>query len=348
MSQPTSQEPPDTPDKISPSDTLPEVSPPSAGFLVQLFVIPGIIVLVIVMVWLLFNWLAFMGGDPQSYLAEMRQNKANSWQQAYNLSEELRQNEQHRHDAVLAASIADFLGDLLDQPLPPATGGRQQFQRDPRSEEIRRRGFLCKTLGEFYVTDAALPVLIRAASTHDEEDDLRVRLAALEAIALLAENAKDRTALQDPALMALLLEASQNPDHKIRLRAAFGLAAVGSDEAVGRLQQMLDEPQHVDVHYNVATGLARHGNIACIDMLQEMLNPDEPRSVADEPSDDARQFKRTMILLNGLKAIRRLAEVNGTADLSSLIGPVQKLADSALARQVRVEAKLTLAALQQR
>ncbi|MDH3718536.1 MAG: hypothetical protein OES79_10495, partial [Planctomycetota bacterium] len=88
--------------------------------------------------------------------------------------------------------------------------------------------------------------------------------------------------------------------------------------------------------------------IACIDMLQEMLNPDEPRSVADEPSDDARQFKRTMILLNGLKAIRRLAEVNGTADLSSLIGPVQKLADSALARQVRVEAKLTLAALQQR
>ncbi len=346
MSQPASQEPANSPAKISPDDALPAVNPPSAGFLIQLFVIPGIIVLVIVMVWLLFTWLAFMGGDPDSYLKEMRQNKANSWQQAYNLSEVLRQNEEHRRDAGLAASVADFLSDLLDQPLPPATAGRQQSQRDPRGEEIRRRGFLCKTLGEFYVTDAALPVLIRAASTHDQEDDLRVRLAALEAIALLAENTEDRAVVESSALMSLLRESSLNPDHKIRLRAAVALAAVGSDEALDCLQQMLDQPQHVDVHYNVATGLARRGKTACIEMLREMLDPYESRGVAGEPSQDARQFKQTMILLNALKAVRSLAESDPEADLSSLVEPVRQLADWKAARQVRLEAKLTLVVLQ--
>ncbi|NIP84449.1 MAG: hypothetical protein GTO03_02385, partial [Planctomycetales bacterium] len=129
----------------------------------------------------------------------MRKNKPNSWQQAYNLSEELRQNEDHREDATLQASVADFLNDLLDQPLPAAAAGQASL-RDPRGEEIRRRGFLCKTLGEFSVAGPALPVLIRAALGRQGEDDLTVRLAALEALALLAENAQDRTALQDPAL----------------------------------------------------------------------------------------------------------------------------------------------------
>ena len=49
---------------ISADDALPPVEPPSAGFIVQLFVIPGIIVFIIVMIWLLFNWLAQKGNDP--------------------------------------------------------------------------------------------------------------------------------------------------------------------------------------------------------------------------------------------------------------------------------------------
>ena len=87
---------------IRPQDSLPEVQPPTAGFIIQLFIIPGLIVLVIIMVWLMFTWLAHMGGDPRSYIAEMKLNKPNSWQQAYNLSESLRQNEAYRSDAALA------------------------------------------------------------------------------------------------------------------------------------------------------------------------------------------------------------------------------------------------------
>ena len=39
-------------------DDLPAVQPPSARFIVQLFVVPGLIVAAIVAVWLLWNWLA--------------------------------------------------------------------------------------------------------------------------------------------------------------------------------------------------------------------------------------------------------------------------------------------------
>ena len=41
-----------------PDSALPEVQPPSAGFIVQLFVVPAVIVLIIVAVYVLFGRLA--------------------------------------------------------------------------------------------------------------------------------------------------------------------------------------------------------------------------------------------------------------------------------------------------
>ena len=41
-------------------DNLPPVSPPTAGFLMQLFIVPMVIVVIIVMVCLMFNWLAHL------------------------------------------------------------------------------------------------------------------------------------------------------------------------------------------------------------------------------------------------------------------------------------------------
>ena len=42
-------------------DLLPPVEPPSAGFIIQLFVVPALIVLVIVSVWFTFSWLVRIG-----------------------------------------------------------------------------------------------------------------------------------------------------------------------------------------------------------------------------------------------------------------------------------------------
>ncbi len=71
---------------ISAGDALPPVQPPSAGFILQLFVVPGIIVVVIVLVWLMFNWVARTGNDPDEYVAALRRNNANRWQAAFGLA----------------------------------------------------------------------------------------------------------------------------------------------------------------------------------------------------------------------------------------------------------------------
>ena len=342
-----SDSPPDDSQQSAASEAaLPPVQPPSAGFILQLFIIPGMIVFVIIMVWLAFHWLAHMGSNPAEMIREMRQNKANSWQLAYNFSEELRQNEASREDPELARELANFLDALLDESLPAATGSLTGG--DPRSQEVIRRGFLCKALGEFTVPEVVLPVLIRAGSTNADDDELRVRLAALEAIALLLENTRHRQLPENKQLLPLLLASSENKDHKIATRAAVALSTVENDRATNRLVEMLEEPQHADVHYNVATGLARLGHLASLEVLLEMLDPNEQRALVDEPSEDARNLKQTRIYLNALRASRLLAKQNQEADLAPLERGVKRLLAEQDNPQVRIEGNVTLRELQNR
>jgi len=352
--------PDDSQQSAASAASLPPVQPPSASFILQLFIIPGMIVFVIIMVWLAFHWLAHMGSNPAEMIREMRQNKANSWQVAYNFSEELRQNKASREDPELARELANFLDALLDEPLPAATGSLTGG--DPRSQEVIRRGFLCKALGEFTVPEVVLPVLIRAGSTNANDDELRVRLAALEAIALLLENTRHRqppenkqqppeNKQQPPEnkqLLPLLLASSENKDHKIATRAAVALAIVENDRATNRLVEMLEEPQHADVHYNVAMGLARLGHLASLEVLLEMLDPNEQRALVDEPSEEARNLKQTRIYLNALRASRLLAKQNQEADLAPLERGVKRLLAEQDNPQVRIEGNATLRELQNR
>ena len=91
----------------SPDDALPPVEPPSAGFLVQLFLIPGIIVSIIVVVWLLFHWLAQMGSDPRDYVKKLRGNNEVRWQAAVNLAGALGnpENKALRSDVEMAEEL---------------------------------------------------------------------------------------------------------------------------------------------------------------------------------------------------------------------------------------------------
>ena len=68
--------PPATPD-----DALPPVQPPDAGFLVQLFVIPGVIVLIILAVWGGIHWLASSAQDPESFVRALSRPTSGRWSQ---------------------------------------------------------------------------------------------------------------------------------------------------------------------------------------------------------------------------------------------------------------------------
>ena len=64
---------------------LPPVEAPSAGFVVQLFVIPAVVVLVVIIVWLLFGKLAGGERDAMEYVRQLQLPSAN-WRSAFELA----------------------------------------------------------------------------------------------------------------------------------------------------------------------------------------------------------------------------------------------------------------------
>src|ERR1700757_5274127 len=113
------------PKTILPQNSLPPVEPPSAGFIVQLFVVPGAIVTIIVLVWLMFNWLAQQGNDPDYYIEALSRNNDARWQAAATLADALQNDTDRtlRNNADMAQKLADILetematGSLEEKPL---------------------------------------------------------------------------------------------------------------------------------------------------------------------------------------------------------------------------------------
>src|SRR5438309_7772813 len=64
---------------------LPPVEAPSAGFVLQLFVIPAVVVAVVIVVWLLFGKLAGGERDAMEYVRQLRHPSAN-WRSAFELA----------------------------------------------------------------------------------------------------------------------------------------------------------------------------------------------------------------------------------------------------------------------
>src|SRR5579872_6845052 len=72
-------------------EELPPVQPPSAGFIIQLFVVPGLIVLAIVAVYVFFGKLATGEQDWKSQVIELRHpNEHRRWRGATGLAQILK------------------------------------------------------------------------------------------------------------------------------------------------------------------------------------------------------------------------------------------------------------------
>jgi HEAT repeats len=323
-------------------DDLPPVQPPSAGFLVQLFLVPGIIVAIIVVVWVMVDWLAHMESDPQKYVDGLRRDTPDVWQKAEQLAEMLRSDRSNQLKGN--AKLAETLGEILDEKLKAGL-------MDEGS--INLRIYLSSALGQFNIPEA-MPALLKAASTNRDPKELPVRRAALDAIGMLAWNLQQIASAASPKgekrellyrteLTSTLLGAARDPEPVIRLRAAFVLGIVGGEQASDRLKRMLDDPNR-EVSYNAATALARYGDPAAIDTLLKMLDP-EPfqhpateaaaKAPAGEHDDPDRQTDPTVVILNGLRGISHLADANPAADLSRLTAAVDRLRDASFPLEIR-------------
>ena len=302
---------------LSPDDSLPPIEPPSMKFIVQLFVIPGVIVGVIVLAWFLITQLTQAGNDPHDFVQSLRRNNEARWFAAQNLANAMNasQSDTVKKDEKLARELSEILADDL--------------KVDKSGDEaIGYRVFLCRALGEFAV-DEPLSVLLQAAKKQHSDDDIDVRIAALQAIAILAENVRrvQKVELKSDDLLPALLETSQAQSGRIRQAAALPLGVIGGEQALHRLEEMTADT-YADARFCAATGLAAHGSTSGQDVLLEMLDPKSEAGVALEKLPDQKEDKRWNMYAAALRAVSELTEKNPTADLDPYIQAGDKLTAS--------------------
>ncbi len=324
----------------SPDDALPRVEPPSAGFILQLFIVPGVIVLVVVMIWVMFNWLAQKGNDSDAFVRALSRNNEARWQAAFNLANALRaERGSAAPQLTVDPKLARQLSDILDREIDSSSMD---------NNSITLRIYLCRALGEFRVTDG-LPTLIKAAASERDPQEADVRRAALEGIALLAANLGpgDERLVADENLHDAVLKAAEDPDPRTRAVAAVAMGVIGGEKNLVKLRSMLDDI-NPDVRYNAATRLAHRGDAAAVPVLEEMLDQSEMAGVEIEKKEELRPFKRALITINAVRAAGQLAEKNPDADLSRLKAAVEKLLAAGVEGEVRIEATSALRLLNAR
>jgi HEAT repeat protein len=319
---------------FSPDDALPPVEPPTASFIIKLFVVPAVIVVVVLCVVLGFNWLAQRGGNAYSYVAAIEGDARNSWQAAHDLAMLLPGDKRLQSDPQLAKRLSDVLIRRVKSGPPKREKKIIQdrvVDKDDRKlgNEAGLRVYLATALGHFAIPEA-LPGLLAAVQQERNEDEMHVRLGALEGMAMLAHNAaQNGQPLADAEVPKVLLAASREPgnDHReIRERAAYALGVLGGEESIKRLEEMLSD-LHVNVRFNAAIGLARHGSPQSIPVLAEMIDPDETAGVDVEPEEKLKENKALAIRISGLSAAEQLVKSKPMADFSSLVAALKKLRD---------------------
>ncbi len=330
-----------TPNRVAAESVLPPVEAPSASFLIQLFLVPLIIVLIVVSIWGFFSWLVNSRTDPVSLVNNIHALNDSSWQSAYLLSDLLRNPEyQELKDN---AELAGRLAAILEQEI--ALG-------NVSSERIRLRIYLCRLLGEFR-SDVVLPVLIEAARVERSPSEIDVRRSALESLAILAGQRDRRRVVDQPQVLDVVLaassERSDGPDAAqrdvLRATAAFTLGVLATPEARQRLVALLADA-HPNTRYNAAVGLARSGDLRAIPVLAEMLDPNNPEAIAGETTPEGQVRKRQDVLSTALAAAVRLKQIVPDADLGALNEAIKGLTHSSVPRTVRLQAQEALRLLE--
>jgi hypothetical protein len=313
-------------------DVLPPVEPPSARFIIQLFVVPAIIVMLVVAVWVVVTWLVHRTTmKPEDLIAGLESASVARWQRASELADLLRNERfaEFRHDKKAAKQLAA----ILDREVAAAKDGQKMDE-----EAVMLRYFLARSLGEFRV-DEGTAALLNAATTDRDPQETLVRRGALQAIAVRAYNLSQLEpplSLADPNLEPTLFVLSGDANPLVRSETAYALGQIGTPTAFAQLEKMVDDP-HADTRYNAALALAEHGDDAAIPTLAEMLDPEEMSSVREEPNEPAQFYKRSLIVTNALEAVEKLHRANSEADFSPVVDVLESIttAEPADLEQVR-------------
>jgi hypothetical protein len=325
-------------------ELLPPVETPSAGFILQLFIIPALIVLMVVSVWLLFTWLVHgTSAQPEDLIQGLQGSGVARWQRASELAGML--SDKHYAEFQNSAAAATKLATILDREIDTASG-----EDGVQDEAVTLRYFLCRALGEFRVPDGT-DVLLKAATTNRDPKEQSIRLGAIEAIAVRAFNLAHLDPpqpLTTPELEPTLFRLASDDDPLVRSETAYALGQLGTPACLDRLEAMLDDA-YPDARYNAAVALAHHGRAKAVATLVEMLDPSANASDQKAESDQVRAANRTMTATGALAAAEDLAQQSRDADLSPVVQAIKNLIlnGTNVDPHIVTSAKHTLAVLEQ-
>ena len=311
---------------------LPKVEPPSAGFVVQLFVIPAVVVVVVIIVWLLFGKLAGGERDAMEYVRRLRSPAAN-WRSAFELASLIQHDPAIGSDPVLLGELTDLLSHELDKP----------------NEDAKLTQYVALTLGAFKTLEARtesgqkVDPLVPLARALDPKYETPIRIAAAASLAKQAARMDGR--LDDASAIKSLGEGAKTGEPEVRQVAVYALGFFGGQSATDLLRERLQSDEDRFVRYNAAVALARRGDLAALGTVREMLTTADLNKVIELPGDTEKQNKIEAIEIEALEALRT-SVVAGKAELAASLRPqITDLTKSGLV-SVRSQANELLQSLQ--
>jgi len=340
---PDSQQP-ISPDQEPRIDDLPPVEPPSAGFIVQLFLVPAVIVMVVVGVWVLFGQIASSEQDMTRILADLKTSNENRrWRAAFSMAQMLEADSQKGSESQQLAKnseVANELTAILKETLAIT---------NPASQDLEHQTFLARTLGWFDLPDVVLPALIDTMnsdvlpeSTNLADQQIRelqqgVRNSALTSVARMAGRLKERgSPLANEAISEAVISVSGDAEPSTRQLAAFTLGLISGDRVVARLESLLLDADKM-TRINSAIALARHNSTAGFpifkDVLEAAQQPIDPETIEGETDLDRKknlqsaEFVLLLALQNSLEAISNLAESFTDEQRVELIGLITPISE---------------------
>ncbi|MDG1896274.1 MAG: HEAT repeat domain-containing protein [Fuerstiella sp.] len=342
-------------------EELPPVQPPSAGYIIQLFLIPALIVAAVIGVWALFGKLADSETDWHQLVAELGSTNENRrWRAALGLAQVLR-NQQIAPgtDEVLLArqpEVAVALSKLLQESMD---------SKSTDDKEVKNQEFLARTLGALEADDIVLPMLAKAVAS---DKNIEVRKSSMMSLAMIAGRKFEAQAgtgdevpaldaplstptIEDELVTEQLKQAAQDPEPAVRHLAAFVLGLVSGQAAVEQLKVMLLDGDPM-TRANAAVALARNGQVDGVPVLLALItdgttDPDRDEFSKMTPEEQQlllqrRQFEQPIILRNCIRAIETLwakINVDRQTELKAVLG---QIAEKHAAADIRVQAQALL------
>jgi HEAT repeat protein len=254
---------------------------------VQFFLIPLAVVALTVMVYLGFRSLVADDRTAEDYLTEIRNGGTNRrWPAAYELSR-LMADPKVRADPRLGPALVKALEESKDG--------------DPR---VRR--YLALALGRL---DPPLSAAAVAGLTRTLDDaDSEARISAIWALGSAG----------DASVVPRLQPLYDSTDAGIRKMVVYALGALPGDEQILTLRTALQDSA-VDVRWNAAVALARHGRHEGVAVLGQMLDRSYlEQTIKRDVRQDGDQDPIADVMISGLRAAAALKDETLKPSVASL------------------------------